>query len=340
MKTEHINELITHPEKVSAEDLTGLRQLVQDYPWCQSFQILYAKALKLDDDPTFNKQLKKTAVYATDRKVLYRLIMQPGLQKSIADFETLVAEPENEPAKSEQKEDKTSQSETPQTEIPPATSEPLPSEKDDQDEQEEPVIEEVQETIATEETSDSQSTSDGESTDGDDDPIDSRNLEQEVLKEVAARAYQLEFESETISAQEAEEDKETEQQPAETEPPNQARPLTFLDFITGKTSATASPETPPEKTEDAQEEISLIDRFIKNEPKIERKKSSFFSPVNMGKMSLVDNDEMVSETLAAIYAKQGDVEKAKKAYRQLALKYPEKSIYFAGLIKKLERSGK
>ena len=45
---------------------------------------------------------------------------------------------------------------------------------------------------------------------------------------------------------------------------------------------------------------------------------------------------MVTETLARVYAKQGNLPKAIEAYRRLALKYPEKSAYFAALQKELE----
>jgi cytochrome c-type biogenesis protein CcmH/NrfG len=45
---------------------------------------------------------------------------------------------------------------------------------------------------------------------------------------------------------------------------------------------------------------------------------------------------MVTETLARIYVKQGNLPKAIDAYRRLALKFPEKSAFFAALSKELE----
>ncbi|MBC8320035.1 MAG: hypothetical protein H8E34_04860 [Bacteroidetes bacterium] len=81
----------------------------------------------------------------------------------------------------------------------------------------------------------------------------------------------------------------------------------------------------------------LIDEFIQKEPSISRPKTQFFDPVNKAKESVVDNENIVSETLANILYDQGHLQKAIKIYQKLSLKFPEKSIYFAALIKKAEK---
>ncbi len=81
----------------------------------------------------------------------------------------------------------------------------------------------------------------------------------------------------------------------------------------------------------------LIDKFIKDQPVISRNKVDFFNAKKEAASSIVDQENIVSETLADIYIDQGYSEKAKNIYQKLSLKYPEKSIYFAALIKKAKK---
>ncbi len=81
---------------------------------------------------------------------------------------------------------------------------------------------------------------------------------------------------------------------------------------------------------------SILDKFLKENPSITRPKSEFFDPSNVAKMSVVEKDEIVSETLAGIYLKQGLIKKAISTYEKLSLIYPHKITYFAALINQLK----
>jgi len=67
-----------------------------------------------------------------------------------------------------------------------------------------------------------------------------------------------------------------------------------------------------------------------------QEKADFYSASKMAKLSVQENDDLVTETLATIYTDQGNFEKAIKAFEKLQLKYPEKRVYFAGRIKKIQ----
>jgi hypothetical protein len=82
--------------------------------------------------------------------------------------------------------------------------------------------------------------------------------------------------------------------------------------------------------------IKLIDRFIQNEnPGISRETEMALSnPLPDYKVE--NDDDLISDTLAKIYIKQGHFEKALSTYEKLSLKYPEKNIYFAAQIKMIK----
>jgi hypothetical protein len=80
---------------------------------------------------------------------------------------------------------------------------------------------------------------------------------------------------------------------------------------------------------------AIIDKFIRDEPRISRPKSEFFSPSGTASKSGIDDEEIVSETLARLYCQQGNINKAIHIYQKLSLLFPEKSSYFAAQIEKL-----
>jgi hypothetical protein len=80
----------------------------------------------------------------------------------------------------------------------------------------------------------------------------------------------------------------------------------------------------------------LIDNFIRQDPRITPNKSTFYSPMNMAKKSVQEPEDLVTETLAKVYAGQGNYIKAIQVYEKLRLKFPEKKLYFAALIQELK----
>ncbi|MGI6242978.1 MAG: tetratricopeptide repeat protein [Prevotella sp.] len=69
-----IANLIKHPEQLDSETLYDLRSLLALYPYYQTARLLLLQNLYLLHDPTFNDELKRAAIYITDRKVIFNLV--------------------------------------------------------------------------------------------------------------------------------------------------------------------------------------------------------------------------------------------------------------------------
>lgn len=90
--------------------------------------------------------------------------------------------------------------------------------------------------------------------------------------------------------------------------------------------------------EDKKELINqLIEKFSKDAPKIIYSPEMHDAEANYGEESLEEDPNIVSETLANIYAQQGCYGKAIQMFEILRLHFPEKNCYFAAQIEKLKK---
>ena len=69
-----IAELIKHPEQLDHDTLYELRSTLALYPYFQTARLLMLQNLYLLHDPSFDQELRRAAIYITDRRVLFQMI--------------------------------------------------------------------------------------------------------------------------------------------------------------------------------------------------------------------------------------------------------------------------
>jgi hypothetical protein len=375
MNRAQFNSFLNTPALLPAESATQLAEVIREFPYFQSAHLLYAKSLHLQNSIHYNNQLKIAAAYATDRKVLFQLIRQTektavankqGEQAVSRDDEQLVAElkmpvvkeqvPEStplltpDPVAPQQVPTKPpltaqeildarlaelAQKTPPQTAALPV--EPLLEEKPVVFPEDKPVV--LAPVVRTEKTlPPPRLASLSHAEDIPSEPVDTddtRKTEQDLntltgtyISTAIDAAIQIEIKNDELEIS-----PEADPAAADTE-------LSFSDWLK-KSKASANKKEADRGLEPVPEvkkhkETELIEKFIKEEPRIQKPHKEFYSPVNMARQSVVEDPDFVTETLAGIYAKQGNSGKAIQAYQTLSLKYPEKKLYFASLIEKLE----
>jgi hypothetical protein len=299
MKASDLIKYINNPALLGKENIPELQKLVKDFPYFQSGHILLSLAAKKWDASVYQQSIKKTAIVVSNRAHLYELIHQR-------------VEPENqievklEEKLIEKQADKEEIKAAIKEETEEAKEKILSEKKQAQAVSEEQVEEEVQKAIVT------------------------AFVEKEILKTNQIHS-------------------------AKDEPASFGDWLQMLKKNNGQSYSEIEEKVRRDKEEKAksfeqkqEEQITktkekqkaLIDKIIENNPGPIRPKEEqkFFKSDLKARESLLENEHLITETLAQIYALQGNINKAIRAYEILSLKYPQKSVYFASLIQKLKNN--
>lgn len=346
MQQQQFIDIIKQPSNIESAQLAELEVLVKEYPFFESAHLLYTKGLHKYQAINYSKQLRKTAIVVNSRSVLYELLHQVEtvpvnhIDAVVEKEPHIVSESSVSnitPIVEEQKKDVGSVSVTnndikviyvntvsnsfvtPEKAIvlkEETRSEEINIIKSIENETEVPVQEFHLEKL-------------------------NKNIEQEISKGI----IQSYVETDIIKTPEL--NKEEIQEPS-----------SFTDWLKTiqKESHTFQIETKNEEPENTiddnieqkktkidkkpsffSQNKQIIDKIIESDPgRIKFGATKFFTPASDAKQSLLENEHLVTETLAKIYALQGNISKAIRAYEILSLKFPQKSVYFATLIEKLK----
>ncbi|MBA3666010.1 MAG: hypothetical protein H0W61_17670 [Bacteroidetes bacterium] len=315
MRAEEIIKFIKNPELLDRESVSSLKKLVAEFPYFQSAHLLLSLSAKKWDASVYQQSLKKTAIVVTNRNHFYKLVhqLEKGAEKEIKN-EVISLEETTKQELNILKSAEVLTEEVKQQEEPIAE-QPVKENK----KQEDPI------TVIKKEVS-------AENT-----------VEQEIKKSLVNAFVEKEI-LKTNQVNKLEDRTE--------KPENFSDWLQFLKKNNGQSYGEIENEVNKEKVKTAEKikqkekgelkgkekKKALIDKIIENNPGMIRQKEEqkFFKSDFKAKESLVENEHLVTETLAKIYALQGNINKAIRAYEILSLKFPQKSAYFASLIQKLK----
>lgn len=76
MRGEKLISNIGSPKQIGKAEIADMRISLQAFPYFSSMQLLYTKGLYNTDSISYNRQLRKAAAYAGDRKLLFKLITE------------------------------------------------------------------------------------------------------------------------------------------------------------------------------------------------------------------------------------------------------------------------
>ena len=91
-----ITELIKHPQYLDRDTLYELRSMLALYPYFQTARLLLLQNLYLLHDPSFYAELRRAAIYITDRRVLFQMIEAAHYRLRTPQVQTKKAENEEE----------------------------------------------------------------------------------------------------------------------------------------------------------------------------------------------------------------------------------------------------
>ncbi len=352
MNREKFHQQLSEPAILGSDSLQELEALTNEFPWFQGGRMLFLKALHNTENLSYPEALKKTAVYLSERKTLYTLIHSVKKvavqQVAIKETPKKVSEFIEEKKKELQSTSVTEQlagtikTETDKKSAAELLANSLTEEQKKKTpldtlgvtgKKQEPVVDAESEILESTRSIDQVKR---QKTDFDEIKKAEADLTS-ISENITADAIQAGYESHAIEIKdrEAEEIVSIENAEQLRKKIGLSKKLDFAAWLKAIDEGVELAEEVSEKPVSSSTVENLIDKFITEEPRMSKPKKEFYSPVNMAKQSVLDDENLVTETLARIYMKQEKYQKAIRAYEVLSLKFPDKKRYFAALIEEI-----
>lgn len=376
MRQQELLKYIQSPELLNHSHISELEKLVEQFPYFQPAYLLLSIASKQHDSVVFQKYFKQTAIICPNRRQLYALLHREPVKATevkLSETESLLATtPEHKktttpldeqvtvkPVQEENINNAVQQPVDENTErlrlieerlaeiekqkvvseVPVSESEPKPEIPLANPELKETSAQEEKTVLSPEEL----------------------NTELQTIKRSAEYIVENEIEKSVVNAFVEKEVLKTHTAGQKEEPFTEGSFNQWLQFFghikqapvspvssvennsnREQTAKTEKPQLPVQKNkEERAKKMEIIDKIIEKNPshiRLDPAKAKIYSADKNAKDSLLESEHLVTETLAKIYALQGNINKAIRAYEILSLKYPNKSVYFASLIKELKKN--
>jgi hypothetical protein len=303
------------------ENKSALHDIIHTYPYFQLAQVLYARQVYDDNDTDVTNQVKIASAYAPNRKAMYMLFKKQSEDKTIARQEV---KPITAPVKEDVKYNFVFHSTTLQT-------------KDETVKADSYVSDVVM--LPEAENKPKGSTEKAS-------PLSETFLEKEILGAAASAITEKDISKAIeVADNELKESAPTEHIhviPEEVKKGISAGEIHSFDewlkrMPTVDTSVQAVSGQSEEKQATPKKAADIIQQFLENQPRISKPKAEFFSPTKAARHSIMEDDDLVSETLAKILVQQSNLHKALRAYEVLILQNPQKKAYFAARIKEIRK---
>jgi len=326
MENTQFNELLKSPHLLASMPIEHLETLTKNYPWFSLAHSYLAKAYQENKSHKTSGQIALASTLHSNRTWLYGFLKEPVLQKQTSTDIVESLPTESTPEIITETAPSSVVSSTSLAELAASMMEEL-----------EPEVREVKRG----EEEGSQEVREGKR--GEEKVRDLDFLDKSILATAVSSSIFLEV-SEADEEQDSAKDVAQGASQGPAEGGESEALFTWLrsvsdeeEIIEKVREVKRGEEEGRKSTESIQPTVDLIEKFIATSPRITPGKVEQYTGISFAKESLEENFDWVTETMAKLYAAQGKIDRARKAYKRLIELHPEKKIHFENQLKVLNQ---